>query len=140
MHQVAGYELWLGHVGELRELTQLYKLGIEAVVDLAVNEPPTQLPREIAYCRFPLGDGVGNPPWLLRTAVETVASLLREGTPTFVYCGAGLSRTPAIAAAALAKVEGCPLREGLQRATAGTRADVSTALWADLEVLISTHA
>lgn len=137
MHQVAGYELWLGHVGEAREISQLYALGIEAVVDLALNEPPSSLPREIAYCRFPLGDGAGNAPWLLRSAVETVATLLREGVPTLVFCGAGLSRTPAIAAAAIAKLEGCPLSEGLERATAGVRADVSTALWVDLEELFS---
>lgn len=137
MHQVAGTQLWLGHVGKLRDISQLYTLGIKAVVDLALNEPPSQLPREITYCRFPLGDGVGNPPWLLRCAVEGVATLLREGVPTLVFCGAGLSRTPAIAAAAIAKLEGCPLSAALARTTSGVRADVSTALWADLEELFS---
>ena len=27
------------------------------MVDLALNEPPAVVPRELVYCRFPLGDG-----------------------------------------------------------------------------------
>ena len=40
------------------------------------NEPLPSLPRELAYCRFPLIDGPGNPSWLVRAAVETVAYLV----------------------------------------------------------------
>jgi hypothetical protein len=47
------------------------------------------LTRELVYCRFPLVDGAGNPPWLLRAAVETVAGFVRAGVPTLVFCGPG---------------------------------------------------
>ncbi len=136
MHQVAGYRLWLGHAGDIRDLSVLHKRGITAVVDLAVNEPPAILPREMAYCRIPLVDGAGNPPWRLRSAVELTATLLENDVRTLIICGAGLSRTPAIAAAAIARLTGGRMSDALELVTAGVAADVSTALWADLEELM----
>lgn len=136
MRRIDSYRLWLGNAGDAREPRALYDMGIRAVIDLALNEPPAQLPREISYCRFPLVDGAGNPAWLLRGAIDWLATLLRQRVPTLVYCGAGLSRSPAIAAAAIARLEGCQLREGLERATAGVPADVSTALWEHLEEMM----
>ena len=40
MRQIAGLPLWLGHVGDARDLRAVLSAGILAVVDLAVNEPP----------------------------------------------------------------------------------------------------
>src|SRR4051794_38928813 len=68
VRRVPGYTLWLGHVGDARDLSGLLSAGITAVVDLALNEAPVPLARELVYCRFPLIDGGGNPRWLLRTA------------------------------------------------------------------------
>jgi hypothetical protein len=65
------------------------------------------------YLRFPLLDGAGNPPWLLRLAVEAVVSLLRAGVPALVFCSAGMSRTPAIAEGAVARLRGLTFDEGL---------------------------
>src|SRR5262249_26770590 len=76
------------------------------LIDLALEEPPVPLTRELVYCRFPLLDGAGNSPWLLRAALDTTAALLASRVPTLVFCGAGMSRSPAVAAAALAIVEG----------------------------------
>src|SRR5207244_524756 len=90
MRQLSGLPLWLGHVGDARDLRAVLSAGILAVVDLALNEPPVRITRELVYCRFPLLDGMGNPPWLVRAAVDTVARLLRAGTPTLVYCSGGM--------------------------------------------------
>src|SRR4051794_36196473 len=100
VRRIPGYPLWLGHVGDARDLSALLAAGIAAVVDLALNEPPVPLTRELVYCRFPLIDGGGNPRWMLRATVETVAGLMRAGVPTLVYCGACMSRTPSVAGAA----------------------------------------
>ncbi len=132
MRRVPGYSLWLGHAGDVRELRILLSTGIVAVVDLASDEPPASLTRELVYCRFPLVDGPGNPPWLLRTAVETVAGLLRDDVPTLVGCGAGLSRSPCIAGAAIARIRNCPADEGLAIALGSAPADVSPGLWVDI--------
>ena len=40
MHTVPDYPLWLGNAGDLRDRHELFRLGIGALVDLAVEEPP----------------------------------------------------------------------------------------------------
>ena len=132
MRHVEGYPLWLGHVGDVANPQGIISAGILAVVDLALNDSPASLPRDRTYCRFPLIDGAGNPSWLLRTAVETVACLLRSDIPTLVYCSAGLSRSPCIAGAAIALARGRPLDQGLKFVLQSGPADVSPALWAEV--------
>ncbi len=138
MRHVPGYSLWLGHVGDVRDLDRIHASGILAVVNLAINEPPASVSRELVYCRFPLIDGMGNPDWLIRAAVETVACLLRSETPTLVYCGAGMSRSPCIAAAAIARLRGCSASEGLAVALQSAAADVSSGLWAEIQGILSS--
>jgi protein-tyrosine phosphatase len=137
MREMPGFSLWLGHSGDLRNPAGLIEVGILAIVDLAGNEPPTAVPRELVYLRFPLLDGSGNPHWLLRAAVEGVAGLIRSGTATLVACGAGSSRSPAIAGAAVAMVRGCSLDEGLRIVTRSGLADVSPALGSDVRTALS---
>jgi hypothetical protein len=113
--------------------------GIVAVVDLALEEPPAHFIRELAYFRLPLTDGAGNPPWLLRAAVDTMASLLRSNTPVLVSCGAGMSRSPAIAAAAIAEVYSRPIVECLELTKEFGVGDVTPAFWLEmLESLVLT--
>ncbi len=132
MHEVIANHLWIGNAIEARELRRLLDLGVAALVDLAIEELPPILVRELVYCRIPLIDGAFNPPDRLRLAVQTVASLIRQGTPTFVFCGAGMSRSPAITAAALAAVEGADPNIVLQRIVTGFPHDVSPALWKEV--------
>lgn len=136
MRRIPDYPLWLGHVGDARDAGGLLSAGVDALVDLAINEPPVAPTRELVYCRFPLIDGGGNPRWLLRAAVETVAGLIRDGVPTLVYCGAGMSRSPSVAGTAIALVRGCRPEEGLALALSSSRADVSPALWAEIRAVI----
>src|SRR5437762_5313991 len=70
MRQVSLYPLWLGHVGDARNLRALLDAEIIALIDLALNEAPAVVTRELVYCRFPLLDGAGNPRWLLQMAIE----------------------------------------------------------------------
>jgi hypothetical protein len=138
MRQIQPYPLWLGHVGDIRDLRGVLAAGIEAVVDLALNEPPAVVTRELVYCRLPLIDGAGNPPWLLRAAVETVAMLLRAGTPTLVFCGAGMSRSPAVIAGAIASVRRCSPTEGLALVSSTGPCDVSPGLWHETVAAIAS--
>ncbi len=105
MRRVQPYELWIGNTGDLADMRGTIDAGVRAVVDLALNERPPQLPRELVYCRFPLVDGAGNDLWTLVTAIEMVANLIKLKVPVLVCCSAGLSRSPAIVAAALSRVE-----------------------------------
>jgi protein-tyrosine phosphatase len=137
MRTVPGYPLWIGTARDARDVRRVLDAGIEAVVDLAVEEPPAVLTRELAYLRLPLIDGGGNPPWLLTAAGTVLAVLVRQRVPTLVACGAGLSRSPAVVALALGFVTGRPAAELLTEVQAGTASDVHPALWND--VLSTVH-
>jgi len=127
--------LWLGTAIDARNITGVLELRIVAVVDLAMEEPPIRYPRDIMYCRIPLVDGSGNRPEIIRAAVDLTASLIDSRVPTLVACGAGMSRSPIIVAAALARVDGRSLEQGLEDITAGVAHDVSTSLWAEIKAV-----
>jgi protein-tyrosine phosphatase len=137
MHNVTPYPLWLGHAGDGRALRAILDAGISALVDLAAMEPPPPIPRDLIYCRFPLVDGQGNAAGVLRAAIETTARLLQSRTPTLVFCSAGMSRSPAIAAAALAVVNHQTLDECLKYVTRFTGCDVSPGLWNDVRKILA---
>ena len=132
MRPIPPYSLWLGHVGDARDLRAILSAGIAALVDLSLNEPPVVVTRELVYCRFPLLDGSDNSPWLLRAAIDATAALLRANVPTLVFCSAGMSRTPAVAACAIARVTGRTPEECLAEIARAGRCDVSTTLWRDV--------
>lgn len=78
MHEVIPNRLWIGNAVEARDLRCLLEMGVTALVDLAIEEIPPSVVRELVYCRIPLIDGASNPPERLLLAVETVASLARR--------------------------------------------------------------
>jgi protein-tyrosine phosphatase len=133
MRQILPHLLWLGHAGDARDLRAVLAADIAALVDLDDSSLPVKVTRDLVYCRFPVLDGAGNPAWLLRAAVDTVAGLLRARTPTLVFCGAGMSRSPAIAAAALALVGGQSPEECLAQLAQSGPSDVMPALWHDIK-------
>ena len=135
MRQVDG-SLWLGHGGDARDWTRLHEAGIQAEVDLADSEPPLNLPRSLVALRFPLSDGGDNPPWLLLAAIRATAHLLASDVPTLVCCSAGLSRTPAIAAAAWSVVAQIEPDEALKWVTRAGPADVSPTLWTEVRAAL----
>jgi protein-tyrosine phosphatase len=137
MRKIDGCRLWVGHAGDVFDPSGIISAGILAVVDLALNEARASLPRDLAYCRFPLIDGPGNPVWLLRAALETVACLLRSNTPTIVVCSAGMSRSPGIAAAAIAMAQGIAPDVALALVLRTGPADVSPGLWADVRAVMA---
>lgn len=128
MNQIVPYSLWVGHAGDGRNAAMLFGIGIQAVVQLAVEEPPLQLPRELIVCRFPLIDGAGNDEHLLRTAITSVAALVQQEFATLLCCGAGMSRAPVIAAAALAVVTNTDIRGRLTEISRHRPLDVSPGL------------
>jgi protein-tyrosine phosphatase len=133
MNQIPPYPLWIGHAGDGRDYRGLLDQGIRAVVQLAVEEPPLHPPRELVYLRFPLRDGADNSDALLEMAIGVLASLIRQRVPTLVCCGAGMSRSPALAAVAVGLVSGEPAEEVLKRLLTGRPGDVSPGLWGQLK-------
>jgi protein-tyrosine phosphatase len=136
MRKVDVLNVWIGTAADARDARSLFDVEIAAVVDLAHNEPVEVVSRDLAYLRFPLIDGGGNPDWLLFAAIRAVADLMRAGVPTLVACGAGMSRSPCIVAAALATVEQSSIESSLRRVCSGAKVDVSPALWSDVERVV----
>jgi protein-tyrosine phosphatase len=132
--------VWVGNVTDARDLRSVLDQNIQAIVDLAANELPPPLTRDLAYVRCPLLDASGNPPWMVCLAVETVWRLLHAKVPTLVYCSAGMSRTPAVVAAALALETSRTLADCLQEITANVPHDVSAGLIADLQSALPMFA
>lgn len=132
MNQIKPYPLWLGHAGDGRDFRPALDAGIQALVDLSREEPPTEPPRELIYCRFPLLEGPGNDEYLLDLTLHTLAGLIRMRIPTLVCSSIGLSRSPAIAAAALALAHHEAPEDCLQRVAEQHRSDVSPGLWSEI--------
>jgi hypothetical protein len=133
MRRVADMPLWIGTARDARDIRGVLDAGIEAVVDLAMDEPPVQPTRELVYLRFPLVDGAGNPPWRLAAANAALEWLIRLEVPTLVACGGGMSRSVAITAAGLclATDQRAPDMV-LRKITKNVPVDVHPALWNDI--------
>lgn len=129
MRQILSNRLWIGHAGDLREPGRFERTGIRALVHVALEERLPTLSRELLYCHFPIVDGAGNASELIDVAVRTTAELIRARIPTLVACSAGMSRSPCIAAGAVALAEGTQPTEALSRVAADQPHDISPGLW-----------
>jgi hypothetical protein len=138
VREVIFNRLWIGNARDARDVPEILKYGIAAVVDLAIEEPVIHFPRDIVYCRFPLIDGAGNSHAVLGATIDVTAQLIRSQGPTLVACGGGMSRAPAVVAAAIATVEGLTPDEALVQIAARGPHDVSPSLWSEIEMVTRT--
>jgi protein-tyrosine phosphatase len=137
MREVLPNLLWTGHSRDARQPAELFDLEIRAVVDVAAEESPAALPRELIYCRFPILDGDGNDLLVLRLAIATIEELIGSEIPTLIACGAGMSRSPALAAAAIARLRDWSLDAALKFVLETGSADVSPRLWRQIEAAVA---
>lgn len=133
MRKVPNFDLWIGNIGDLRDPRLVLSHGIQAVIELADNEPMAVLPRELVRCRYPICDGAEDRLWLLRMAAESTAAFLQANVLTLVCCSNGMSRSVCIAAAGLSITERTPLKETLSTVVGTGPADVSPMLFASLQ-------
>jgi protein-tyrosine phosphatase len=132
MREILPGRLWLGNAGDGRDAERLLRAGIVAVINLAAEESSPVLPRSMIYCHFPIIDGAQEHEDVLGMAIQTLASLVKNQVPTLVYCGAGMSRAPAVTAAAMAVAEGGSPEDRLREVVAGHPHDVSPRLWEEV--------
>lgn len=137
MQELLPGKFWIANVVEARDLRRVHELGAQAICDLAIEEPPIPLTRELIYCRMPILDGGDNTAERLRLAVATVVRLLRDETPTLLFCSAGMSRSPAVAAIGLAILERRSPDRVLAELAERMPLQVSPHLWRDL---LAVHA
>jgi ADP-ribosyl-[dinitrogen reductase] hydrolase len=95
---------------------------VDAVVSLC-RVGTAQVPAELEHHEVWLvdqADEAVNPnlPFVLEDTVDAIRTLRAEGKRVFLHCVAGASRTPTVAAAYLARHEGIPARDAIQRVAA----------------------
>lgn len=125
--------LFVGNAFEARDLKRLYDRRIWAVVDVAAEESPAALGRDLIYLRVPLIDGAENESGQVALVLQCLVILIRQRTPTLVACSVGASRSPCLAAAALNVVYGRSTGEWLELFRAGKPLDVCPAFLASVE-------
>ena len=130
--------LYLGNAVEARNLKLLYDREIRVVIDLAINEKPAQLGRDLIYCRFPMCDGAGNSDAIICLALQTIVSALQSQLRTLVACSAGMSRAPVFAAVSLALFQANAPEQCLLDIISDGPNDVSPILWADVLRIYNT--
>lgn len=138
MQKISPLRLWVGNAGDARNTKCLYDYGIKAVVDLALDEPPALLPRDMLYYRIPLVDGGENDSFAIESAIRTVACLIGNEIPTLIACSAGMSRSPSIAAAGYALAKQVSAEEALKLITANIPTDISLPLWRSVVEVYAT--
>jgi len=136
MREIIPNVLWIGNAFDARNIKAVMDAGFPVVVDLAIEEPPIQLPRDVVYCRFPLLDGEGNAPVLIRSAIDLIVSFVNAQTKTLVACSGGMSRSPLIASAVVAEVESIDFGDAIRRVTSTGPCDISPNLYAAIEQLL----
>lgn len=132
MHRIEPLPLWIGHAGDGRDPKAMGEVGLAAVVQLAMEEPIPILPRDVLLFRVPILDGDGNDPVRLCLAIDLVSQLLQQRLATLVCCSAGASRSPAVAAVAMARIIGRTPVDCLKVTRDQHPTDVSPGLWNEL--------
>ncbi len=132
MIQIPDTAIFLGNAGDLWDISSVLAHGVEAIIDLAVEEPIPKMPPVITYCRFALTDHGENSEPLVRAAVTSAATLIAGGVLTAVCCNAGLNRSPSIAAAAMSVAFQSEPASELRRIAELKSIDVNPALWSQV--------
>lgn len=139
MRKINDYQLWIGHSGDLTDPGLFEREGIKALIHVALEEKLPQLSRELLYCHFPIVDGAGNSQQLIAVALDTTVALLRASVPTLVCCSAGMSRSPCIAAGALAIINSCEPSQSLSLVLRDQPHDISPALWEAITKIVNAR-
>ena len=129
MREIRPGLLWIGNAGDSRAYRTIHACGIRALVQLAYEEASPEAPRDLIVHRIPLIDGGGNDAALLAVAIDALKALIEQRIPTLVTCSQGMSRSPCIIAAALARAERRSPPTVLGEIVAGLPADISPPFW-----------
>ena len=138
MLKVPDTNLWVANASDLRDIATVLNAGVTAIVDLAIEEPVPAIPRTLNYCRFVLTDDGENDPGILRTTILTTTEFLIGDHHVAIGCSAGVSRSIAIAAAAVSRVSGQTPREALEVISNVKHPDINPALWNQILQVLRT--
>jgi hypothetical protein len=137
VREVIPGRLWIGNARDARHVRDVLQRGIAAIIDLAIDEPPITFPRDVFYCRAPLLDGEGNAAARLNAVLRLASSLITDRVPSLIACSGDMSRSPVLAAGALALAHGGEVDEALRTVLSEGPCDLSPGFWT--AVIASVH-
>lgn len=97
--------LYVGTIDDASTAELLEAAGIETIVSLTHSDLPTGMPDAVAVHNCPMVDGPRNDRTRFETAVTNVTEALTQEETVLVHCSRGVSRSPAVAAVAVALQE-----------------------------------
>jgi protein-tyrosine phosphatase len=107
-------ELFVGTAADVTDDSVLASHGVTTIVSLT-HETPSPAAQDITVCSIPLIDGPQHSREQFTKAVEeTLAALAADGS-VLVHCSAGASRSPTVAATALALARDMELEDAVQQ-------------------------
>lgn len=104
--------LFVGTEADAGDQSLLQTHGIDTVISLTHSEPDTG---EIARVDVPMIDGPQNSYHTFAAAVQTVVAHREDGHCVLIHCAAGSSRSPSVAAAAIAHLTESTLNEAFNQ-------------------------
>ncbi|OYR66010.1 protein phosphatase [Halorubrum ezzemoulense] len=107
--------LLVGTMSDADDESLLRRRGVDAVVSLTHDDPDTGA---VARVDTPMTDGPRNEYEAFAAAAETVVERREAGQRVLVHCSAGASRSPAVAAAAMARLTDRGLDEAFEQVLA----------------------
>jgi predicted protein tyrosine phosphatase len=99
MDKVAA-NLYVGTLADAGDTALLQEHGVDRIVSLTHGDPESGFPVPVSKCA--MMDGPRNDRETFRTAVEEILTRLQQGETILVHCSRGASRSPSVAAAAIA--------------------------------------
>ena len=101
--------LFVGTLTDAGDTTLLQEHGVDSIVSLTHGDPESGFPVPVSKCT--MMDGPRNEQETFRTAVAEVLAGLKRGETILVHCSRGASRSPSVAAAAIALHEGTKIED-----------------------------
>jgi len=93
-------DLYVGTLADAEDARGLQEHSIDNVVSLTHTDPEVKPP--VSISKYAMLDGPRNDRETFRAAVKEVLKRLGRGDTTLVHCSRGASRSPSVAAAAIA--------------------------------------
>ena len=109
-----GDELFVGTVEDATDTSSLESHGVRTIVSLT-HETSSLAGEDFTVRSIPLIDGPQNSREQFTNAVEETMTALKANGSVLVHCSAGASRSPTVAATALALSRDMELQDALQQ-------------------------
>jgi atypical dual specificity phosphatase len=107
--------LYVGTLTDAGDESVLQNYGIEKIVSLTYGDPESGFPDSVPVITVAMMDGPRNSKAPFQKAVDEVLSAMRDGKNVLVHCSKGASRSPAVAATAVAIVDGVEISKAFEQ-------------------------